>query len=603
MIEQPKVFTPYRSNVAAALLISAVVSGCGPGTLGGGDDDEWGDPSPPSTVTSPSPGVTPGTPPGPQPNVGNDTTSSPTSSGPGAVTPPPVGPTEAACAVPQPGRSPLRRLTRFEYSNTVGVLFGDVPDVTQRLPAELLGNGYGNDADNQPSSAFLIEQYSLLAGELAPRISRAEVASRYDACLLEEPQDEAVCVRSFVSKFAEAAYRRPLQPEELDGLLELQSELRVDGDLTASVVGVVEAILQSPDFLYRVEFGGEVADGVRRLTGHEMASRLSYFFWGAPPDDLLLEAAANGELDTAEGVRTQAERLLDDPRARRVIEFFFDSYLPIANLTDQARDAELFPTFSARIGELQRRETHEFLMNEIFDNDGSWRSVLTAPYTFVNEELANFYGIPDVQGEDFVKVDVDTRQRLGLLTHASVLTGTTVTNTTNPVRRGGFLLSHVLCIDVPLPSEDLLESITPPEPYSGKTGRDRFTAHSSDARCKGCHGLLDPPGFALENYDAVGLWRDTENDVTIDASGSLGAIGEFGGPVEMVRKLAESPTTYSCFAQQWQKFAYGRKLSTTDTCNRQQLTEAFAESGYNIKSLLLAVTQTDGFRYFGGEDQ
>src|SRR5690606_6275988 len=229
----------------------------------------------------------------------------------------------------------------------------------------------------------------------------------------------------------EAAYRRPLQSEELDGLLELQTELRTDGELTASVVGVVEAILQSPDFLYRIEFGGDVVNGVRRLTGHEMASRLSYFFWGAPPDDLLLEAAANGELDTQDGVRAQAERLLDDPRARRVIEFFFDSYLPIANLTDQARDTELFPTFSPRIGDLQRRETHEFLMKEIFENDGSWRSILTAPYTFVNEELANFYGIPGVQGDEFVKVDLDTRQRLGLLTHASVLTGTTVTNTTN----------------------------------------------------------------------------------------------------------------------------------------------------------------------------
>lgn len=603
MSMDPKVFTKYRGSAGTALLISAIASACGPGTLGSGDDDEWGDTSPSATVTSSSPGEMPGTPPGPQPGVGNDTPSSPTSSGPSGVTPSPVGPKEDACAVPQPGRSPLRRLTRFEYSNTVGALFGEVPDVTQRLPAELLGNGYGNDADNQPSSAFLIEQYALLAGELAPRITEPEVAARYDACLLEAPEDEATCVRAFVSKFAEAAYRRPLQSEELDGLLELQTELRTDGELTASVVGVVEAILQSPDFLYRIEFGGDVVNGVRRLTGHEMASRLSYFFWGAPPDDLLLEAAANGELDTQDGVRAQAERLLDDPRARRVIEFFFDSYLPIANLTDQARDTELFPTFSPRIGDLQRRETHEFLMKEIFENDGSWRSILTAPYTFVNEELANFYGIPGVQGDEFVKVDLDTRQRLGLLTHASVLTGTTVTNTTNPVRRGGFLLSHVLCIDVPLPAEDLLEQITPPEPYSGSTGRERFTAHSSDARCKGCHGLLDPPGFALENYDAVGLWRDTENDVTIDASGSLGAIGDFEGPVEMVRKLAESPSAYACFAQQWQKFAYGRKLSTSDSCNRQQLVEAFTESGYNIKSLLLAVTQTDGFRYFGGEDQ
>lgn len=540
------------------------------------------DPSTPPVVTSPGTGPT------------APTSSAPTTTSPAVV--------DTSCDAPQPGRSPLRRLTRFEYSNTIEALLGDTSQPGSDLPAELLGNGFGNDADNQPSSAFLIEQYSNLAHDLSAHISNAEVAARYDACILESAPEEMTCARSFVSKFAEAAYRRPVAASEVDELLVLQQGLRADGDFVSSISGVVEAILQSPDFLYRVEFGTE-SQGVRQLTGHEMASRLSYFLWGAPPDTELLQAATSGALTTPEGLEAQARRLLDDPKARRVVEFFFDSYLPISNLTDQTRDKELFPTFSAQVGNLQHQETQRFLMHEVFEANGSWDSVLTAPYTFVNQELAEFYGISGVQGEEFVKVDLDTTKRLGLLTQAAVLTGTTVTNMTNPVRRGGFLLSHVLCVDVPLPAEELLAEIKPPEPYTGSTGRERYAAHSQEQACAGCHALLDPPGFALENFDAVGLWRDQENGVTIDASGNLPLVGAFSGPVELVQRIAESPNTYACFAQQWQKFGYGRKLDAQDNCNKKQLTTAFDESGHNIKELLLAVTQTDGFRFLGSEEQ
>lgn len=592
-----------RCAVAAFLL-----SGCGSGSLTPDDGEEWTLPLPTPVGTSPTSGdvVTPG--PSTTPDVTASTTSGSSVPGvapPTSTTPQPGSPAPdvSRCDSPRPGRSPLRRLTRFEYSNTVHDLLGGRADIGQELPAELLGNGFGNDADNQPSSAFLIEQYSILAGQLAAQIATPEVAARYDACVLDGAVDESTCANNFIAKFAEAAYRRPTTLAELEELSVLQQTLRAQNDFISSLTGVVEAILQSPDFLYRVEFGQGSTAAVRPLAAHEMASRLSYFFWGAPPDEQLREAATSGSLATTDGVRTQAERLLNDPRARQVVEFFFDSYLPINNLTDQTRDKALFPTFSARIGELQRREVHQLLTHEIFETAGSWDSVLTAPYTFVNEELASFYGMNGVQGEQFVKVDVDTTQRLGLLTQGGLLTGTTVTNSTNPVRRGGFLLSHVLCIEVPLPSEALAALIKPPEPYSGSTGRERFTAHSQNEECAGCHALLDPPGFALENYDAVGLWRDRENDVLIDASGNLPGVGAFSGPVELVQKVAANPITHACFAEQWQKFGYGRVLDAADACNREQLTAAFDQSGHNIKELLVALTQTDGFRYLNAEEQ
>lgn len=603
-------------GVRSAPLLLLMV-GCGTEGAGGA---EWAAPSSmmmePTDSTAPN-GATPSVPdviaPGQTGGGVTPTSSTPEAPDPNAppvtdpTTPSTTAPTDGplavdtSCESPSPGRSPLRRLTRFEYSNTVEALLGDTSQPGLNLPAELLGNGFGNDADNQPSSSFLIEQYANLAADLAARLTTSEIASRYDACIAAGPADEDACARSFITRFAEAAYRRPVQSVEVDELVTLQQALRAHGDFLSSVTGVAEAILQSPDFLYRVEFGADAA-GARPLTGYEMASRLSYFFWGSPPDAQLLLAAANGELSSEDGVQTQAERLLEDPKARHVIEFFFNSYLPINNLTDQTRDKELFPTFSAQVGNLQHQEVQQLLMHEIFDGEGTWDSILTAPYTFVNEELASFYGISGVVGEEFVKVDIDTTKRLGLLTQAGVLTGTTVTNATNPVRRGGYLLSHVLCIDVPLPSEDLLAEIKPPEPYTGDTGRERYAAHSQDTRCAGCHAFLDPPGFALENFDAVGLWRDQENGVTIDASGNLPGIGEFSGPVELVQRIAENPDTHACFAQQWQKFAYGRRLDPQDKCNKQQLTSAFEESGHDVKQLLLAVTRTDGFRFLGTEE-
>lgn len=327
-----------------------------------------------------------------------------------------------------------------------------------------------------------------------------------------------------------------------------------------------------------------------------MASRLSYLLLGGPPDEQLWLAASAAELGTAESVRLQATRLLDSPEVRSVIRHFFQNYLPIGGLSDITRDPLLFPAFSSEIGTLMQEETLRFLEHQVFEEGGTWDSVLTAPYTFVNEQLAAFYGIDGVVGEEFQKVPVDTTKRIGLLTQGAVLAGTTVTNITNPVRRGGFILDHLLCVHVPLPPQELLAQVKPPEPYTGKTGRERYTAHSAQEACAGCHALLDPPGFALENFDAVGMWRDTENDVLIDASGSLPQLAEpFDGPVQLIQRLAAAPETYACFAKHWQEFAYGREVTGEDKCTTHQLRTAFSDSGHDIKQLLVALTQTDTF--------
>jgi hypothetical protein len=195
-------------------------------------------------------------------------------------------------------------------------------------------------------------------------------------------------------------------------------------------------------------------------------------------------------------------------------------------------------------------------------------------------------------------VELDTTKRLGLLTQGGMVAGPIHSNMTNPVTRGSFIVQKLMCIEIPLPSGDILAQVKPPNPDSGATARERYSAHSADPVCATCHQLMDPVGLAFENYDAVGLWRDTENGVTIDASGAVPNSDEVvPGPVQLVQKIAEAEETPVCFASHWLNFAYGRTLGAEDECTMERIQVAFAESGYDIRGLLLALTQTDAFLY------
>jgi hypothetical protein len=504
---------------------------------------------------------------------------------------------------------PLRRLTRFEYNNTVrdlDLLADETVAPANALPAEDLGNGFGNDTTGQSVSSFLAEQYSAVAETIALGATASpERLGVLAPCAqqISETSDVATteaCVRSWLTDFVPRAFRRPVEEGEVDGLLELFQILRADASFAVGVAGVLEAILISPEFLYRVELGDPDSQRPewRRPNGYEMASRLSYLFWGTSPDDELIAAAAGGVLATNQGVIEQAERLLDDAKARSVIRFFFDNLLPISSLSQLERDPERYRAYSPLIGASMREETQRVLEHEIFEGQGTWSAAITADYSFLNGPLAQFYGVPGVEGDEFQKVDyIDTTQRLGVLTHAGVLAGTIHSNETNPVVRGHFILEKLMCMHIPLPAS-LADEITPPDPYSGDTARERFSAHSNNPACVSCHELMDPVGFALENYDAIGQWRDTENGVTIDATGAVpGMEGTTDGPVELVRQIAASEATQDCFAYHWMNFAYGRTLGGTDNCMRARLGQKFRESGYDIKTLLVELTQTEDFLY------
>ncbi len=504
------------------------------------------------------------------------------------------------CSAPKPGPSPLRRLTRFELNNTVRDLLGDTTKAADQLPPELKGNGFSNDASALTTSRVLVDAYRSMASSLAKAATAdATALAKTTSCDVSVKGDDA-CAHEFVSDFGQKAFRRALTEAESSALYASYVVGKESATHAVGLQAVIEMALQSPQFLYRLETGVSVpGQTVRRPTSSEMATRLSYLLWGSTPDPRLLGVASASQLDTPEQVKAQAELMLQDARAHDVLRYFTSTLYGISGLDGLERSPELFPTYNPSLGPLFRRETEQFIDDVVWNGAGDFATLFNAPYTFVNGPLAAFYGIPNITGDAFQRVDRDPARRLGLLTHASVLASTTPGSRSNPVVRGKFVFEELFCGHVPSPPVGLNVKEPPADPT--RTTRERFLAHREADACKGCHTMLDPIGFGLENFDGVGLWRDSENGKPVDASGelpsALDVAGPFSGPAELAQKIATSAEARNCFAGKWLSFAYGRVAGTDDACSESQLETAFREAGGNVKALLLAATQTDAFLY------
>lgn len=509
---------------------------------------------------------------------------------------PPVTPVD--CTTANAPRAPLRRLTRFEYNNTVRDLLGIPTKPADALPGEELGNGFGNDADALGVSRLLVDGYRTVARDVAVAATGSDKLTGLLGCDLAA--NEAACAAGFIDRFGTRAFRRPLDETERAALLAMfEKGKQLSGTAVGGVQAVIELVLQSPQFMYRIERGAAVdeAKNLARPTDYEMASRLSFLLWGAAPDAPLLEAAARGELNTKEQLAAQATRLLADPRAKDVVRHFHSLLLQIAGLDGLVRNADYYPKFTPGLGALYRRETEAFVDEVVWKDDGRLATLFTAPYTFLNEKLAAVYGIPGITGDDLRKVTLDPKQRAGLLTHPSILSMTTPGSRTDPVVRGKWVFTKLMCGKVadPPPNVPVL-----PEPQPGLSVRDRLAQHRDSPACQGCHRLMDPIGFGFERYDGMGQWRETDNNLPIDSSGEIASgdvAGPFNGAIELGQKLAQSKDVQSCFVGAWLTFAYGRAENEGDVCTRQALETAFEQSGGRVPELLLALTQTDAFLY------
>lgn len=503
------------------------------------------------------------------------------------------------CETPSPGASPIRRLTAWEFDNTVRDLLDDTssPSQTIGFPQEG-GSGFDNNADVSSVTWLMANKYMLASEDVAAR-----AVTDLDGLLgCDAVADEAGCITGFVEDFGARAWRRPLTANEQTAMVALFNDARDSFPVGDAVELLLQAFLQSPHFLYRVELGvgDEQGDAVVALSSWEMASRLSYFLWGTMPDPELFEAAEAGELSSREQIEAQARRMLDAPQSRAMVGHFAEQWLGYHELSATSKDPESFPEWTSAIATKQHDEASAFFEHVMFEDDATLSTLLTAPYTFVDAELAAYYGLDAPEaGASMTRVTPTGQDVAGILSQGGVLTVFSKPNQTNPIARGIFVREHLLCQIPPPPPDDV--NINPPVPDPNATTREQYDQHRDDPACAGCHILFDPVGFGFENFDAVGRWRTTENGFDVDASGELASTdvnGTFVGVTELGESLAASEMVASCVARQWFRFANGRTESPVeDACNLEVVGERFTDSGYDMRELLVALTQADSFRF------
>lgn len=500
-----------------------------------------------------------------------------------------------ACEGIHPGNAPIRRLTAFEYDNTVEDLLGDTTRPASGFLAEG-ASGFDNNADVASVSRLQLEKYLHAAEGIAERAT-ANLPG-FMGC--DPAADELGCIEAWVHGFVPRAWRRPLDPAESAELLGLYGESRELYSVAESVGLVLQAILLSPHFLYRVEYGAPSADGsAASILDYEMASRLSYLLWGSMPDAALFASAAAGGLRTPDQVEAEARRMLEHPRAHTMVRHFHRQWLVYADIAQVVKDIALYPDYGTDLAIAQGAATDALVEHVVWQGTGTLQELVGASYMFVDDRLATYYGLPAPGGDGLQRITPVDRDVAGILTDGAMLAVHAKPHETHPILRAMFVRERLLCSPPPPPPEDV--DLTPPPVDPNATTRERYEQHRSDPSCSGCHALLDPLGFGFENFDATGRWRTLENGIAIDASGELSGTdvdGEFVGARGLADRLAGSSMVGACYAKQWFRYGYGRVESQeADACTIDNLQTAFAESGDDVRELLIALTQTDAFLY------
>jgi hypothetical protein len=485
------------------------------------------------------------------------------------------------------------RLTHAQYRNTVNALFGTTDDASEQFAPDAL-NGFAFDTSVELRvDARLGPQYRAAAETLAARaVSDTAVFDRIVSCA---PAD-AACADTFIAEFGQKAFRRPLTSAEATRfrtLFDQGAALVASGDpFKDGVRLVVEAALQSPKFLYRVELGASAGtDGLIALSGWEIASRLSYFVWNGMPDDALFASASGATLSTDPEVRAAVGRLLGDARARATEVSFHEQAWHFDRFSKIAPDADTYPDAPADLVTRVRDASRRFVQ-DVLDDGGGFTDLLTAPYAFVDSELAPLYGVSASGG--LTRVDFANGERKGLLMQVGFLASNAYSIKTDPIHRGLFVVRDLLCHDIPDPPPGASQTPLPETDTPPVTTRDEVTLLTSAPSCAGCHGEINPPGFAFEAFDAVGQRRTMENGAPVVTTGALaldGATFAFSNASELVEAVAASPEARACYAGKWLAFAYGRDLVPED----QAAQVTVAASADSADELVTALSVTPAF--------
>jgi len=426
--------------------------------------------------------------------------------------------------------------------------------------------------------------------------------------------DETSCARTILTRLARQAWRRPVTAADIDPILRFFREGRQDlaskGDpgnkqapFDSGIAAALEAILASPEFVFRFERTppGAAASAAYRVSDVELASRLSFFLWSGPPDASLLSLASARRLREPGVLESEVRRMLADPRAVALSTRFAAQWLHLPGLRDAQPDLYLFPNFNRNLADSMRRET-ELLFDSLLHDDRPVLDLLNANYTFVDENLARFYGIGGVLGTRFRRVPVTDENRRGILGHAGILTLTSISNRTSPVARGKYVLEVLLNTTPPVPPPNVPPLKTAAENAAPRSVRESMEAHRAQEPCHSCHQIMDPIGFALENFDATGAWRVKDNGFPIDPSGRLFDGTPLNGPAALrAALLARSDVFIQGFTENLLAYALGRVLEPADMAAVRAITREAARNHNRLTSFIMGVVRSVPFQMREGE--
>jgi hypothetical protein len=497
-----------------------------------------------------------------------------------------TGPLCVAATASDPGPSPLRRLTRFEYGRTVHALTGIDASAANALPPDEETLGFDDIAGAYSVSSLHAARYLEVAEEAAAAL--VADPARLTAIAACDPIGAAdSCLTGFIDALGRQAWRRPLDDDERATLRQLYADTADPGPRDG-LSGVIAAMLQSPQFLYRPE---------GTLDGFGLATRLAFLLTGPGPDAALLDAAGAGRLDDDAGLLAEADRLLAGAGAGALFAPITKQWWELQSLPTLDKDRSLYRTWTDGIPGAMAAETRLFLA-DVWQGRPTLAALLTAPVTFVDSTLASFYGLAPPAAAGFSRVALDPARGAGLLTQGAFLATHAKADQTSPVLRGKFVRTQLLCAPPPPPPPDIV--VRPPAIDPRLSTRQRFAQHTADDSCATCHLLMDPIGFAFEHYDAAGRWRDIDGGQTIDATGSLTRTdvdGDLDGVADLAGRLAGSAQVASCVATQWFRYAFGRAEQTSgDLCTIEELASAFGGPGGDFKKMARSTVRMAAFR-------
>jgi len=496
----------------------------------------------------------------------------------------------------------MHRLNLAEYDNTMRDLLGTnaSPSAAFNFPPDDRGDDFDNTADVLTVSPLHLTCYdaaasSIVAAAMAAPAQRALLVS----CDLAA--GGAACARTSLESFVPRAWRRPVTTAEIDRLMALVTSATSQGDSTEVGFSLaVRAALLSPYFMFRPEIDSSPKSlAPHPVNDYELASRVSYFLWSSMPDDQLFAAAKAGHLHEPSTLTNHVARMLADPKAQALIDNFAGQWLFIRKIDEVMPDPTLFPRFDASLRAALKSET-QLLFREVALHGLAADQLLNAPFTFVNDRLAQFYGLPPVGSTTPMRVDLSgTTQRRGFLSHGGFLTVNSHSDKTSPVLRGKYVLTELLCGTIPPPPANVNTKIGV-DPTGAKTLRQVLESHALNPACAACHGAMDPIGFSMENYNAIGAYRTTDGTLPVDSTGVLPSGEKFSGVVDLAKIIGKNPAFAECMATKLYTYALGRGLELTDPNHMDvpsldAVSSAFATNGLKFQDLVAGIVSSPTF--------